>query len=81
LELIEADVSKFIADSTVKRRDPTGMVLGLLFVAAGLATGYYDFVNDGWWRLLLLLSATLVLFGTVGFTEDAIRAKGRRVER
>lgn len=85
LDLIESNVAKIVENGTIKRRDPAGIALAILFIAAALTVGYFGLTNDGWWRALLLLSVLLLILGSVGLSEDARPAirddGGRRLDR
>jgi hypothetical protein len=67
----------------VRRRDPAGMALGLSFMAIAVVGSIAVWEAGGWWNLLQILTATIGVFGLVGFFESAKKAerdeKGNRI--
>jgi hypothetical protein len=75
---IDKAVIEMVIDETEKRRDPTGVVLaGLLLAAAGWAA-YQYWAHDGHWAWLLL-AGSLAVIGVVGMAQDVVPR--RRDER
>lgn len=59
-----------------KRRDPTGIALGVIFIVGGSAAAYYGFQTETFWRLALwVLAALLLLLGIPGFVQDVTKRK------
>jgi hypothetical protein len=84
-EHIDQTILKSIQHETELRRDPTGIVLGVLFMVGGLISVYFGFQAGGLARLgLWVLAGVLLLLGGVGFAQDVVPrkrdARGRVVE-
>ncbi len=82
LAQIERRIDDALERESERTRDPSGIVLALLFLAAGGVVTYESASGDfsGWWAAL---AAVLVLFGAVGLSQDAIPrrrdARGRPI--
>lgn len=75
---ISSQLAQLIKHETVKRRDPTGIILGVVFTAGGSYLGVLAF-NGGWWWLFLVLAIVGVPIG-IAMIADGL-SKGERDER
>ena len=64
-----------IRDEAELRRDPTGIVLGLVLVGAAAAGVIGAVLNRGWWWALLVPAVFLGLIGVLGFVQDVVPRK------
>ncbi|MFJ7217038.1 hypothetical protein [Amycolatopsis sp. NPDC098790] len=75
---VEIRLASFVSDEQTKRRDPTGISLGLIFIAGGGWLVYTAITTSPWWWFL---AAPVLILGGVGFTQDVSRrerdARGR----
>lgn len=76
-ELIDKQVEQLISDESIKRRNPFGVVLSLVFMIAGGGLAYLAVRSDSWVGVSLWIVAGIVFgLGISGFVIDV-----RRVER
>ncbi|GAA2796423.1 hypothetical protein [Crossiella cryophila] len=77
---VEASLTSFVSEEQTKRRDPTGIVLGVAFIGGGSWLAYTALTSSGWWWFL---AAPVLAIGLAGFTQDVTRrerdARGRPV--
>ena len=66
LERIEQQVNQLDSESSA-RRNPSGIVLGLMLLVAAGASTWLVYVAGGWWWLTAPLLLLLWLMGIVGF--------------
>ncbi|MCW2794022.1 MAG: hypothetical protein JWO76_3120 [Nocardioides sp.] len=71
LELIDGAIKALISEETEKRRDPTGIGLAISFLLLGPLAIAWGINGDGWWNVLILVGAVVLLFGIVGLSESA----------
>ena len=72
---VDAAVVSLIRDEAELRRDPTGIVLGLVLVGAAAAGVIGAVLNRGWWWALLVPAVFLGLIGVLGFVQDVVPRK------
>ncbi len=83
---VDSAVAKLISRESELRRDPSGIVLGLAFIAAAIFAGYFGYTAETLvWAIVLWLTASLLgLLGIVGFVQDVVPRKrdekGRPIE-
>ncbi|MET8996965.1 hypothetical protein [Amycolatopsis sp. NPDC004169] len=75
---VETRLASFVSDEQTKRREPTGIGLGLLFIVGGCWLVYTAVTASPWWWFL---AAPVLILGVSGFTRDVSRrerdARGR----
>ncbi|GAA3396084.1 hypothetical protein [Streptomyces roseoviridis] len=67
---VDATIETFIKVESDKRRDPVGIVLALVFMAASAVLFYGAAENGGAWWWLAAPAAFTGLFGVVGFIQS-----------
>ncbi|MFE9956182.1 hypothetical protein [Micromonospora sp. NPDC005299] len=82
---IDSSVTKLIGVESEKRRDWTGVVLAIIFIAGALTAVYYAFQASGLLSVVLWVAAVLVgTIGAAGLAQDVVPrkrdAKGRPIE-
>ncbi|MFI9026535.1 hypothetical protein [Streptomyces sp. NPDC053560] len=70
---IEESLQKMIEVEDRKRREPVGVVLGLLFIAIAIGLLVVGYVNGGayWW--LAAPAAVIGTFGSAGLAQDVTK--------
>lgn len=81
---VDRRVLRMIEDSREKRRDPTGIGLGLFFMVLAIALAITSVLRGGGWWWLVVPAVFIGLLGTVGFIQDVTPHKrdegGRAIE-
>ncbi|NUS72685.1 MAG: hypothetical protein HOQ05_04680 [Corynebacteriales bacterium] len=81
---ISAQLAQLIKRETVKRRDPIGIVLGIVFTGGGAYLGVLAF-KGGWWWFFLVLAIVGVPLGMVMIADALPKAErddsGRRLKK
>lgn len=73
LDHIDQLILKSIKAEAELRRDPTGIVLGLILMGGGLIPLYYGWEAGGFVRAMLwVLAGFLLILGGMGFTQDVV---------
>lgn len=84
LDHIHKQVAALIEDEDERRRDPAGIVLGLVFVAFGTWLLLYGFGRETWQWAFVVPGFVVLLLGSYGFVADSTRRKrderGRVIE-
>lgn len=82
---IDRRIAQQLNDEALKRRDPTGIVLGIALMVLALAAGTAIWMAGGWWNVLQIFPAVIATFGLAGFIQDVRRQerdeKGNPVKR
>ena len=80
---IERQVLQLVDQEHETRRDPSGIVLGLLLIVIGAWLSLLIGRTGGWWWLFSPCAGFVLLLGIVGLTDAAGRSrrneKGRKV--
>ncbi|MEU6535695.1 hypothetical protein [Streptomyces sp. NPDC047000] len=76
---IEDSIRQMIEVEDVKRRDPFGIALAIVFILLAGALITTSFLNGGWYWWLTVPGAVTGIFGIAGLAQDA--AKRTRDER
>lgn len=84
LNHIERSIQRMTEEETTKRRDPTGIGLAVAFLIGGALFGYVGWTARSWEWTWWIASATFLLFGVVGATQDGTKAerdeRGHRID-
>jgi hypothetical protein len=75
LEHIDAEIIRIISDDEEKRRDPTGIGLGIFFLLVAIGLLVAAIHQGGWWWWLLIPAFITGLLGAVGLAQDAVPRK------
>ncbi|RSS34096.1 hypothetical protein [Streptomyces sp. WAC08241] len=70
---IEGGIRQLVEVEDVKRRDPFGIALAIVFILITVALLTASFLNGGWYWWLTVPAAVTGIFGIAGLAQDATK--------